>query len=103
MQERAISVTAAARKFADCVNRVRYQGVSFVLHKNGVPVARIVPVESTSGTQLEQLAVALREARNEALLDEEEAAATGHDEAELPKNPQQSNLPNPPKRPILNW
>ena len=45
MKELTISVTEAARRFADCVNRVRYQGISFVLHKNGVPVARIVPVE----------------------------------------------------------
>lgn len=43
MKEEAISVTEAARNFADCVNRVRYQNVTFVLLKNGVPVARIVP------------------------------------------------------------
>ena len=49
MRELVISVTQAARKFSDCVNRVRYQGASFVLQKNGVPVARIVPVESASG------------------------------------------------------
>jgi antitoxin (DNA-binding transcriptional repressor) of toxin-antitoxin stability system len=36
-------VTEAARNFADCVNRVRYQNVSFVLLKNGTPVARLVP------------------------------------------------------------
>jgi antitoxin (DNA-binding transcriptional repressor) of toxin-antitoxin stability system len=41
----SISVTEAARSFADCINRVRYQGASFVLHKNGVAVARLVPVE----------------------------------------------------------
>jgi len=38
-----ISVTEAARNFADCVNRVRYQDVTFVLLKNGTPVARLVP------------------------------------------------------------
>jgi antitoxin (DNA-binding transcriptional repressor) of toxin-antitoxin stability system len=38
-------VTEAARNFADCVNRVRYQGACFVLQKNGLAVARIVPVE----------------------------------------------------------
>jgi len=38
-----ISVTDAARNFADCVNRVHYQGVTFVLLKNGSPVARLVP------------------------------------------------------------
>jgi len=43
MREQAISVTEAARNFADCINRARYQGTTFVLHKNGVPVARIVP------------------------------------------------------------
>ena len=43
MKEEAISVTEAARNFADCVNRVRYQNVTFVLLKNGLPVARIVP------------------------------------------------------------
>ncbi|HKH98152.1 MAG TPA: type II toxin-antitoxin system prevent-host-death family antitoxin [Candidatus Sulfotelmatobacter sp.] len=39
----SISVTEAARNFADCVNRVRYQNVTFVLLKNGTPVARLVP------------------------------------------------------------
>ena len=43
MKEEIISVTDAARNFADCVNRVRYQKVTFLLLKNGVPVARIVP------------------------------------------------------------
>lgn len=39
----AISVTEAARNFADCVNRAHYQNVTFVLLKNGSPVARLVP------------------------------------------------------------
>jgi len=43
MKTIAMSVTEAARNFSDCINRVRYQGVTFVLHKNGIPVARIVP------------------------------------------------------------
>ena len=38
-----ISVTDAARNFADCVNRVHYQNVTFVLLKNGSPVARLIP------------------------------------------------------------
>jgi hypothetical protein len=40
-----ISVTEAARNFADCVNRAYYQKVTFVLLKGGSPVARIVPDE----------------------------------------------------------
>jgi antitoxin (DNA-binding transcriptional repressor) of toxin-antitoxin stability system len=38
-----VSVTEAARNFADCVNRVRYQNTTFVLLKNGAPVARLGP------------------------------------------------------------
>ena len=43
MKTTPISVTEAARNFADCVNRVRYQNMTFVLLKNGAPVARLVP------------------------------------------------------------
>jgi prevent-host-death family protein len=43
MKPTPISVTDAARNFADCVNRVRYQNVTYVLLKNGTPVARLVP------------------------------------------------------------
>jgi antitoxin (DNA-binding transcriptional repressor) of toxin-antitoxin stability system len=38
-----ISVTDAARNFADCVNRAHYQNMTFVLLRNGAPVARLVP------------------------------------------------------------
>jgi antitoxin (DNA-binding transcriptional repressor) of toxin-antitoxin stability system len=41
--KRIISVTDAARNFADCINRAHYQNVTFVLLKGGSPVARIVP------------------------------------------------------------
>jgi antitoxin (DNA-binding transcriptional repressor) of toxin-antitoxin stability system len=43
MKRRTISVTEAARNFADCVNRAHYQDVTFVLLRNGSPVARLVP------------------------------------------------------------
>jgi antitoxin (DNA-binding transcriptional repressor) of toxin-antitoxin stability system len=43
MKTTAISVTEAARHFADCVNRAHYQNVTFVLLRNGSPVARLVP------------------------------------------------------------
>jgi antitoxin (DNA-binding transcriptional repressor) of toxin-antitoxin stability system len=43
MSEIPFNVTEASRDFADCVNRVRYQNASFTLHKNGQPVARLVP------------------------------------------------------------
>jgi antitoxin (DNA-binding transcriptional repressor) of toxin-antitoxin stability system len=44
MRSVSISVTEASRNFADCVNRARYQGTAFLLYKNGVAVARIVPM-----------------------------------------------------------
>jgi len=43
MKEMTITVTEAARNFADCVNRAHYQNVTFVLLKNGRPVARLTP------------------------------------------------------------
>lgn len=100
MRELVISVTQAARRFADCINRVRYQGTSFVLQKNGVPVARIVPIESTSGSDFERLAVSLREARSEPERDREavERLIAGPDESPKTTPPQ-----NHPRRPTLNW
>jgi prevent-host-death family protein len=59
MKTTPISVTEAARNFADCVNRVRYQNVSYVLLKNGIPVARLVP-EGKKGCTGPELAEALR-------------------------------------------
>ncbi|HME58224.1 MAG TPA: type II toxin-antitoxin system prevent-host-death family antitoxin [Terracidiphilus sp.] len=85
MSTKAISVTEAARNFADCINRARYQGTTFVLHKNGVPVARIVPEERKSCTGLE-LAAALRVALKDVHLGEEEATAWLYDLEEARKN-----------------
>ena len=62
MSEQVISVTEAARNFSDCVNRVRYQGTTFVLHKNGVSVARIVPDTKKNNTG-RAIAEALAKAR----------------------------------------
>jgi prevent-host-death family protein len=43
----SITVTEAARNFAECINRVRYQETTFLLLKNGNPVARLVPGHET--------------------------------------------------------
>jgi prevent-host-death family protein len=81
MSTETISVTEAARNFSDCVNRVRYQGTTFVLHKNGVPVARIVPEEQKTCTALE-LAAALEKVS----LSPEESAAWRRDLHEARKS-----------------
>jgi antitoxin (DNA-binding transcriptional repressor) of toxin-antitoxin stability system len=43
MRKTTISVTEAARNFAECVNRAHYQNVTFVLLRNGSPIARLGP------------------------------------------------------------
>lgn len=70
-------MTEAARNFSDCVNRARYQGTTFILHKSGRAVARIVPeVESAKKpTKGRELAEGLGEALRHVHLGEEEASA----------------------------
>jgi antitoxin (DNA-binding transcriptional repressor) of toxin-antitoxin stability system len=62
MKKTSISVTDAARNFADCINRAHYQDITFILLKNGEPVARIVPDGKKSCTG-QDLAKALSEVR----------------------------------------
>ena len=81
MREKAISVTEAARNFADCVNRAHYQGMTFVLYKNGVPVARIVP-EAQKDSTGRSIAEALAKVR----LSAEESAAWRRDLEEARRN-----------------
>jgi antitoxin (DNA-binding transcriptional repressor) of toxin-antitoxin stability system len=81
MIEKTITVTEAARNFADCVNRAHYQDTTFVLLKNGVAVARIVPENRKPSTGRE-LAAALAKVR----LSPEESAAWLRDLEEARKN-----------------
>ena len=74
MRKTTISVTEAARNFADCVNRAYYQNVTFVLLKNGSPVARLVPDKEKVCTGRD-----LAEALAKAKLTEEEAQAWRRD------------------------
>jgi antitoxin (DNA-binding transcriptional repressor) of toxin-antitoxin stability system len=74
MKKTSITVTDAARNFADCVNRVHYQNVAFVLLKNGEPFARLVPDSEKVCTGRD-----LTEALAEATLPENEARAWRRD------------------------
>jgi len=74
MRKTTISVTEAARNFADCVNRAYYQNVTFVLLKNGSPVARLVPDKEKVCTGRD-----LAEALAKAKLTDEEAQAWRRD------------------------
>ena len=68
MKKTRITVTEVARNFADCVNRVHYQNVTFVLLKNGEPVARLVPDNEKVcvGRDLAEALVKARLSENEA-------------------------------------
>ena len=44
MTDRSMTVTEAARHFADLVNRTYYRGESTVLIRSGEPVAMVIPV-----------------------------------------------------------
>ena len=78
METRAITVTEASRNFADCVNRARYQGMSFLLVKGGLPVARLEPAPHKP-TRGAALAFALREALADVHVGEKEATSWLHD------------------------
>ena len=43
-----ITASELARRVGDVLGRVRYRGDSFTVLRNGEPVARVVPVPSTS-------------------------------------------------------
>jgi len=68
MDKVTISVTEAARNFADCINRAHYQDVTFVLLKNGSPVAQIIPdkEKSCSGRDLAEILSRVRLSPGEA-------------------------------------
>jgi antitoxin (DNA-binding transcriptional repressor) of toxin-antitoxin stability system len=74
----SISVTEASRNFADCVNRARYQGTSFILLRGGAPVARIEPAEAQPPKGRE-LAAAFQKAVEGVHVGEEEATSWLHD------------------------
>lgn len=58
-----VNATEAARRFSDLLNRVRYQGASYVIVRNGEEVGRLGPAgpvdERRPGT-LRELVAALR-------------------------------------------
>jgi antitoxin (DNA-binding transcriptional repressor) of toxin-antitoxin stability system len=70
--KKVISATALARRLGDVLGRIRYRGESFVIERNGVPVARLVPAGTDQHTAV---AEALRRWREAAEPDPEFATA----------------------------
>ena len=60
--EHRISATELARTLGDVLARVRYRGDSFVVERNGDPVARVSPVPEGSPTTLREAFSAWRAA-----------------------------------------
>lgn len=50
--ENRIPATRLARNLGDVLGRIRYRGESFLIERNGVPVARIGPVTQGAPVRL---------------------------------------------------
>ncbi len=56
--EHRLSATELARKLGDVLGRIRYMGDTFLIERNGNPVARIVPVAEHPPTSLREAVAA---------------------------------------------
>ena len=61
--EYKISATELARKLGDVLGKVRYRGDSFVVERNGDPVARLVPIPGAAGASVREALSAWRSGR----------------------------------------
>ena len=50
--EHRVSATELVRALGDVLNRIRYRGDSFVIEKNGDPVARMAPIAEAPAGRL---------------------------------------------------
>lgn len=60
--EHKLSATELARKVGEVLGRIRYRRDSFVVEKNGEPVARIVPVASPTLPSVKEVLAAWTDA-----------------------------------------
>jgi prevent-host-death family protein len=58
--EGRISATELARRLGDVLGRVRYRGDSYVVERNGEPVARLVPLPGKATITLREALVSWR-------------------------------------------
>jgi prevent-host-death family protein len=85
----SIAATEAVKNFGQLVDRVREEGVTYVIERHGRPVAQIGPVETEEPKTLRHLIDALEAAPK---LDEEvlryiEDGIAIYNKPEVPKNP----------------
>jgi prevent-host-death family protein len=84
----AIAATDAAKNFGELVDRVREEGVTYVIERHGRPVAQIGPVETEKPKTLQDLIDAIQAAPR---LDEEvlryiEEGINAYNKPEVPTN-----------------
>ncbi|MBI4539476.1 MAG: hypothetical protein HY704_08210 [Gemmatimonadetes bacterium] len=60
--EHRISATELARRLGDVLGRIRYRGDSFLIERNGDPVARMVPLAESPPVSLREALGAWRAA-----------------------------------------
>ncbi|MCJ7621878.1 MAG: type II toxin-antitoxin system Phd/YefM family antitoxin [Anaerolineaceae bacterium] len=73
--EKKLGVSEARREFSDLVEKVQYQGDTFIISRRGIPAAAVVPVQVYENwrRQRDELFQLIREMQDEAGLDPEEA------------------------------
>lgn len=62
IMEIRISATDLSRRLGDILGRIRYRGESFLIERNGTPVARLVPVMDAGPATVRQALAAWRNA-----------------------------------------
>lgn len=53
--ERILTATELAKNLSDILNRIRYRGESFVVERNGEPVASLGPISAPPGISAREL------------------------------------------------
>jgi prevent-host-death family protein len=87
--ETTITATELARNLSDVLNRIRYRGERFLVERNGEPVARLDPVESSKVLTFRQLIELIRriEQPDDQFADDLEAIQASQPKAEFPEWP----------------
>ena len=60
--ERRITATELARRLGDVLGRIRYRNDSYVVERNGVPVARLLPIVGARPATVREVILAWRAA-----------------------------------------
>ena len=75
LMERELGVSEARKEFGDLVEKIQYQGDTYIISRRGIPAAAMVPVQIYENwrRQRDELFSLIREMQDEADLDPEEA------------------------------